>query len=250
MLSKTLPDVESPWHRLPWTLSTALLIWAVALWGLAYFMEKPTHLPVEQPPLDAQLIEEPAPVPAQSIQQERPVAVPKPLPRMRHEQAAAAPQVSPPVEQTPAAPRTEPTTDTGVSILTAAPGSAATPGEGQVAAGGSAQAGSAAQAGPYEGRGSSRGGNIYANSEARAIFKPEPQIPDDLREGAFKASGLVLFHIAVDGSVRVELAKPTPNPRLNSILLDTYGKWRFIPKVVNGKPVASTFPLAVNLEVK
>ena len=53
--------------------------------------------------------------------------------------------MSPPVEQTPAAPKAESPTNTGVSVLTAAPGGAATPGEGQVPAGGSAQAGSAAR---------------------------------------------------------------------------------------------------------
>ena len=79
---RTLSDMDSPWHRLPWTLPTALLIWAVALWGLAYFMEKPTHRPVEPPPIDAQLIEQPVPVATQSIQPEPPAAVhkPKPLP--------------------------------------------------------------------------------------------------------------------------------------------------------------------------
>ena len=86
--------IDSPWHRLPWTLSTALLIWAAALWGLAYFMEKPGHLQVEPPPLDAQLIEEPAPAPTQSIPPERPVAVPKPkpLPQVRPQQALLRPR--------------------------------------------------------------------------------------------------------------------------------------------------------------
>ena len=123
---KTLA-VDSPWHRLPWTLSTALLIWAAALWGLAYFMEEPGHLHVEPPPLDAQLIEEPAPAPTKSISPERPVAAPKPksLPQVRPQQARAASQVSPPAEQTPAAPTAESPTNTGVSVLTAAPGATA-----------------------------------------------------------------------------------------------------------------------------
>ncbi len=246
---KTPLDTDSPWHRLPWTLPIALLVLALALWGLAYFMEESGNEQVEPLPIDARLIEQRPPV---AIQPERPIAVhkPKPEPRVRPQQASVAPRVSPPAEQNPAARKAEATNNTGVSVLTAAPGAGGVPGEGQVPTGGSTPASGGNQAGPSDAKGSSHGGNIYANSEARAIFRPEPQIPDDLRENAFKFTGLVLFHIEVDGSVKVDLAKPTPNPRLNRILLDTYGKWRFIPKVVNGKPVASTFPLVINLEVK
>ena len=54
---KTLSDVESPWQRLPWTLPTALLILAVAVWGLASFMERPGHRQQGAPPIDAQFVE-------------------------------------------------------------------------------------------------------------------------------------------------------------------------------------------------
>ncbi len=41
MISETMktPDTDSPWRRLPWTLPAALIVWALALWGLAFFME-------------------------------------------------------------------------------------------------------------------------------------------------------------------------------------------------------------------
>ena len=103
--------------------------------------------------------------------------------------------------------------------------------------------------GPGHGKGSS-GGNMYASSGARAIVRPMPQIPDDLREEAFNFAALARFHIAIDGSVVVELVKPTPNPRLNRILLDSLKKWRFIPAIKNGKPVASTEEIVVKIEVK
>jgi protein TonB len=77
-----------------------------------------------------------------------------------------------------------------------------------------------------------------------------PQIPDDLREGAFNSTALARFNIAGDGSVTVELAKPTPNPRLNRILLNSLNKWRFIPAIKNGKTVASTEEIVVRIEVK
>jgi protein TonB len=198
-------------------------------------MEKPTHLQVEPPPLDAQLIEEPAPVPVQSIPQERPVAVPKPkpLPRMRPQQAAAAPQVSPPVEQTPAAPKAEPTTDTGLSVLTAAPGSAATPGEGQVAAGGSPPASSAAQAGPYEGKGLSArpyDGKGPSRVGAAYLDNPRPVYPPAAKKMGME--GLVMLKVLVsrEGNVlELEVAQSSGYKILDSAAKEAVKSWRFAP---------------------
>ena len=71
-----------------------------------------------------------------------------------------------------------------------------------------------------------------------------------LRVNVFKFAALARFLIAVDGSVKVELAKPTTNLRLNRILLDSLKKWRFIPAMKNGKPVDSTAEIVVKIEVK
>jgi protein TonB len=238
-------DIDNPWRRLPWTLPTALLIWTVALVGLASFMAKPTHQPTELTPIDAQLIEQTVPVAAH----EGPAAVPKskPLPLVRPKQAPENPHT----EQNPEPQKAAVTTNPAVSLPAAAvPGAShSTPGEGLAAVTGNASANSGAQGGAYDGKGSTRG-YIYASSGARAIVRPMPQIPDDLREGTFNSSALARFHIAVDGSATVELAKPTPNPRLNRILLDSLRKWRFIPAIKNGKPVASTEEIIVKVEVK
>jgi protein TonB len=245
---RTLQSVDNPWRRLPWTLPAALLVWAAVLWGFAHFMEKPT-LPVEPPPIEARLIEEPAPVATRSNLPERPVVVhePKPLPQVMPRQAPVMPQVSSPTEQRPQVQKAEAPTNSGPSVLAAAPGGVS--GEGQAAAYGNTSGYSGSQAGSYDGNTPSRG-NIYANSGARAIVRPMPQIPDDLRAESFNVSALARFHIAVDGSAKVELAKPTPNTRLNWILLDSLKKWRFIPAIKNGKPVASTEEIVVRIEVK
>ena len=105
------------------------------------------------------------------------------------------------------------------------------------------------QGGSYDPKGSSRG-DLHASSGARAIVQPMPQIPEDLRAEAFKSSALARFHIAVDGSAEVELARPTPIPRLNRILLDSLKKWRFIPAIRGGVPVASIEEILVKIEVK
>ena len=77
-----------------------------------------------------------------------------------------------------------------------------------------------------------------------------PQIPDELRQDALSAVAVARFHVAVDGTATVELIKPTSNPRLNRLLLDTLKNWRFFPSMKDGKPVASTQELSIKVEVK
>jgi len=237
ILMRTSRSIDSPWHRLPWTLPTALLIWAVALLGLAYFMEKPTHQPLEPSAIDAQLLLEQSVSPASAA-----VHQPKPLPQVRPQPAPVISKVSPTTEQTPLVQKAEEATNAPTEAHD-------TPSEGPITGAVNTISNSRTQAGSYNGTGSSQG-EINANSGARAIVQPMPQIPDDLRAEAFNFAALARFHIAVDGSVKVELVKPTPNPRLNRILLDSLKKWRFIPAIKNGKPVDSTEDIVVKIEVK
>jgi len=239
---RTLRSMDSPWHRLPWTLPSALLIWTVALWGLAYFMEKPTHRPVDPPPIDARLIELPVLAPPQSIQPKRPAVVhqPKPLPPVRPQKAPVTTQVTPRTEHV--------TTNPSVPAIAVSSDAHSKSSEGQSTAAVITSPNGGAQLGSFSGKGPSRG-SLYGNSGARAIVRPMPQIPDDLREEAFSSAALARFHITVDGSVSVELAKPTPNPRINRILLESLRKWRFMPAIKNGKPVSSTEEIVVKVEV-
>jgi len=246
----TIRKTDSPWHRLPWTLPSALLLWAVALWGLACFMGTPTTIrTVEQPPIEAQLVEQFASSATQSIQPKPPAAVhqPKTLPTVRPQQIPVKPQESPRAEQNPIAQKTEVTTN--APAASAPVGASTAQGKGQAAPAVITSPTGGAQIGSYGGKGSSHG-NMNANGGARAIFKPMPQIPDDLRDVVFSSTALARFHIAIDGSVTVELARPTPNPRLNRILLNSLNKWRFIPAIKNGKAVASTEEIVVKIEVK
>lgn len=244
----TIRNTDNPWHRLPWTLPFALLLWATALWGLACFMDTPTTIrPVEQPPIEAQLIEQFASPATERVQPTRPAVVhqPKTLPNARPQPAPVRPQASPRTEQNPAAAqKTEVTTSNAVALPAAATSVSAPSTPSSVVSGPSGS-----QTGSHNEKGAPHG-NMYANSGARAIFKPMPQIPDDLRDVVFNSTALARFHIAIDGSVTVELAKPTPNPRLNGILLNCLNKWRFIPAIKNGKPASSTEEIAVKIEVK
>ena len=58
------------------------------------------------------------------------------------------------------------------------------------------------------------------------------------------------FHIAADGSATAELIKPTQNPRLNRLLLDTLKNWKFFPAMKAGKPVASVEDMVIRVKVK
>lgn len=89
-----------------------------------------------------------------------------------------------------------------------------------------------------------------ANVGAKAIYQPIPKIPDELRQDALKTTAVALFHVATDGTSTVELLKPTPNPKLNRLLLATLKTWRFFPSIKDGKPVPSTEEIVIKVEIK
>jgi len=87
------------------------------------------------------------------------------------------------------------------------------------------------------------------NHGAQALIRPLPEIPDELREEAMNETATARFKIAVDGGVAVELVKPTQNPRLNRLLLDTLETWKFMPAIKDGQPVPSVEVMVIRLRV-
>ncbi|MFM0733044.1 TonB family protein [Paraburkholderia sediminicola] len=87
------------------------------------------------------------------------------------------------------------------------------------------------------------------DATAHALSQPLPELPDDLREQAYQTVATARFAIHVDGSVEVDLIKPTSNPRLNQILLDALRKWRFFPAMQAGHPVESRQDIRVHFNV-
>lgn len=87
------------------------------------------------------------------------------------------------------------------------------------------------------------------DAAAHSISQPLPELPDDLREQSYQTVATARFAIHVDGSVDVELVKPTPSPRLNQILLETLRKWRFFPAMQAGHPVESRQDIRVHFNV-
>ncbi|HYA34126.1 MAG TPA: TonB family protein [Candidatus Binataceae bacterium] len=99
-------------------------------------------------------------------------------------------------------------------------------------------------------QGEGEGGGGSETSGASALYSPIPKIPDDLREDAFSAVAVAHFIVDKDGNVQVTLSKPTNNPALNQIILDTLRKWKFFPAVKDGTPVASEFDVRIPIAVQ
>jgi protein TonB len=85
---------------------------------------------------------------------------------------------------------------------------------------------------------------------ARAILRPMPQIPDELRAHALNTVAVVRFDVAPDGSATATLLQATPSPQLNELLLEAFKRWRFFPALRDGKPVASVLELRVPVKVE
>lgn len=255
-------------------------------------MERPTHRPVPQPPVDAQFIELPETQPEQTIATPPPVVekklaipakkpivskavpvtetlapksmspmpiAPTPLPapvspKAEPIQTIETP-VAPSVAPIPIAPRAIPTPAIEAPPVVQADPTASTPAPEPTPppktvsppASETAPKPPAPASTPF-GQGTDSTSAIV-NSGARAIARPMPRIPDDLRDEAFDSVARARFHIAVDGSITVELVRPTQNPRINRILLDTLKNWKFSPAIKNGKPVASTEEIVIRVNV-
>ncbi|WP_243751293.1 energy transducer TonB [Paraburkholderia sp. BL10I2N1] len=92
-------------------------------------------------------------------------------------------------------------------------------------------------------------GSAPGNSPARAIAQPLPSVPDELREQAYQTVAVARLVIHTDGSVAVELIKPTQYPRLNQIVVETLRSWRFFPAMQDGHPVETQQDIRVHFNV-
>ena len=101
--------------------------------------------------------------------------------------------------------------------------------------------------GTGEGAGAGLGNDA---SGARAIYAPPPTIPDDMRENVFSAVAVAHFKVSPDGTVEVTLTQPTPNPRLNRILLNTLKQWKFCPAMKDGIAINSEFDVRIPITVQ
>jgi periplasmic protein TonB len=85
---------------------------------------------------------------------------------------------------------------------------------------------------------------------ARAIYRPLPEIPEEIRRRSATLVAVARFRIAADGAATVDLIQPTPDPRFNSALLATLRTWRFFPAMADGRPVASTVDIRIPISAR
>lgn len=212
-------EAENPWQRLPWTLASALLAWLILMWAFGEFLSRPENIRPQQKPIDAKLIEiPPSPKPPSPKTESKPESMKAPVKRSK---PIAKPL--PKVEEPRALPKAEPPPKAEAEAPRKAESRSSPPQKGVP------------------------GGDMMG---ARAIYSPKPVIPDEFRQDAMDMLVVARFHIASDGTVKVELIAATPIPGLNRAVLDTLDTWKFFPALKDGKPVASTQDVRFRLQVK
>lgn len=227
------PELDEPTRRLFWIIPAAIAIWTVLLSAFSVVLMQTKAPPVEMKPIEARLVEIPPEVrglqsgaPPHAAPQ--PIAKPHPIPVRKPSAPTVKKEAAlPPVIRSPY----------GTAKSTKAPTAEAPP-ESGTATGSDA-----------EGAGSATGIGTDTLG-ARAIYAPTPTIPDDLREDVMETEAIAHFNVSFDGSSDVTLSKPTSNPRLNQVLLETLKQWKFFPAVKNGVALASSFDVRIPISVK
>jgi len=246
--ARRLGEFDQPWRRFPLVAIAGLALWIALLAPFSMVLELSESPPAAIKPLEARIVEippevgglsagggTPAPPPAHRAPA-RPRATGPAAPPVRsipkHAEmppAPAFPEGTAPAGSSPAPPAGTASTTTGAA------GGAGAGAEGSVTTGG--------------GPGGS-GGPGSDDLGAHAIYAPAPEIPDDLRENVIHAVAIAHFKVSSDGQVSVSLVSKTDSPRLNRILLDTLGQWRFFPATKDGVPIDSEFDLTIPITVQ
>lgn len=233
------PFLDEPWRRLAWVAPLSIAIWAAVLVGFALVLKQTAPPLPELKPIEARIVE----LPPVAGLQGGPAAAPHPI-------APAPPKPKPKVEVrrkvvAPVHPHKEPIVPEAPPSLA---GTRKAPPESSTAP---SRATDESASAPQGKEGPSGGSGIGSDSlGARAIYSPVPKIPDELRETAFEAVAVAHFEVSYGGNVKVTLAKPTADPRLNQILLDTLQEWRFFPAMKGGVAIDSAFDVRIPISVQ
>jgi protein TonB len=239
------PFLDEPWRRFAWIAPLSIAIWVAVLLGFALVLKQTAPPIAELKPIEARIVELP---PVAGLQGGPAAAAPHPVapapPKLRPK-AEVRRKVAAPAHPHPVQPHKEETAPQAPPSLA---GTRKAPAESSTAATRSTGGSSSA---PQGKEGSTGGSGLGSDSlGARAIYSPVPKIPDDLRETAFEAVAVAHFEVSYDGNMKVTLAKPTADPRLNQILLDTLAQWRFFPAMKGGVAINSAFDVRIPISVQ
>ncbi len=241
--------MDSPWRRLPWTLPAALLIWAAALWGSAYFMREPAYRPPAPAPIDAQLCELPASVATATLEPGPPAPVeqPKPPPPVVPPRVPVKPQVRPRTIQKPVPQKAK-----VITRAVDAPGNAFTAPIEDAPAAVNTSSNSGARAG--SGNNGSGGGSSemgFGSSDGpRFLSKTMPAYPPVAKR--LQKEGNVLLRVTIDERGRpvdVEIVKGAgfgfDEEAVKAVRCST-----FVPAKREGKPLACKVLLPIRFVLK
>ena len=229
-----LPALDDPMRRLPALIVAAIVTWALLLFAFSMVLMQAEAPEPELKPLEARIVEVPvgglgggesAPAVPHAVAPPKAKAINHALPKRK---------VIAPVPVSP-----EGTMKRGKSE---APPSAASESAAPSSESSNAATGESGEAGSGSLIGSDASG-------ARALYAPTPSIPDELRENVFQAVAVAHFHVSYEGEVTVTLTQPTPNPRLNQILIDTLKDWKFFPAMKDGVAIDSEFDVRIPISV-
>ncbi|WP_258194894.1 energy transducer TonB [Paraburkholderia sp. BL18I3N2] len=233
--------------RLTMAAALGAFAWGIFLVVLGRSLDPgPARERVLQQPLEVSVVDVPEPAPT------------PPMVRTRSPQATTEPHTVAPPKQPSLKPAHTPTLPVRTPLpAVKSPPSAHAPEFAPVAkpeTGSPAQTGTAALSAPVPAIGAPgtqeiSAGSSTGNSPARAIAQPLPPVPDELREQAYQTVATARLVIHTDGSVAVELIKPTQYPRLNQIVLETLRSWRFFPAMQDGHPVETRQDIRVHFNV-
>jgi protein TonB len=242
-LQTASPFLDEPWRRLVWIAPLSLAIWVALLLGFALLLKQTAPPMPEMKPIEARIVELPPVVGGlqggAALPHPLAPAPPKPKPHLEVRR-----KVMPPPH--PHKERIMPEAPPSLAGTRKAPAKSSTAAS-KATTGASAESGAAPPAKEGAGGGSGLGSDSLG---ARAIYSPVPKIPDDLRDTAFEAVAVAHFEVSYDGNVKVTLAKPTPDPRLNQILLSTLQQWRFFPAMKGGVAIDSAFDVRIPISVQ
>jgi periplasmic protein TonB len=237
---------DRPRVRLALAIALAALLWAVFLAEAPrlFAPDKTSARPPET--IEMRLVEVPLPV-ANAPGPVHPQTVSPPA-----AQVASPPRRdtrTPPHAAAQAVARHEPSKATAKPDMAQRESALPSPNEPVVTAAHAAPPAAASAAASTANRDAPAAASASGSLQARLLSQPLPVLPDDLREDAYRAVAVARFDVHADGSTDVELVKPTPNPRLNQILLEALHKWRFFPAMENGRPVESRQDVRVHFNV-
>lgn len=230
---------DSPSIRFALAVLVALIVWMAFLIQVGHWLRPSAAARVQDKPLEMRMIELDPPEAAVATPSVAPAAPAPSKPRQAadpHAQVTTHLRTPPPVPSKPEARSVQNVPPAQPTPAAQEPKTAAEP-----PARTAAPSDESANAAPSA--------KSSGDAAAHSISQPLPELPDDLREQAYQTVATARFAIHTDGSVDVELIKPTPNPRLNQILLEALRKWRFFPAMQAGHPVESRQDIRVHFNV-